>query len=172
MAQYIKISSELATSCNTGLKKSITFIGKRYGKLAYKGGFKSNEYLKSGVRYIAKRFGRFRISAIKYMYEPKDIKGREAKEWCFNKQVYAKAYSLIVDLLLKSAPEDRNYIYDLLNQLYRESLHHDPSIQRVCSNALIYIQKRMLSLNRNNTCDGLASGSILRTIESNERRIP
>lgn len=172
MGAYIKISSDKAGSCNSGLKQSIVYIGKKYGRLANKEGATSKQYLKSGIAFVAKKFGRMRHNAIKYMIFPKRIKNSTKKQWNFNKQTYARAFSLIVDYLLKAAPEDKEYVYDLLNKLYQDSSGYGDDVERICSDALIYWQKKMLSVNRNNPEIGEDAGIMLRDIERYDKPLP
>jgi hypothetical protein len=150
MSQYLKISNVVAGSVNSGLKQSIEYIGKHYGKLANKKGYDNNAYFKYGVKFIAKQFGRFRKNAIRYMVYPKNIKDSErCKQWCFNKQTYSQAFGYIIDKLLLCPTQDSEYVATLLNKLYETICNNSGSggspIERKCSNALIYWQKVMLS---------------------------
>lgn len=111
MGAYIKISysSTVAGKSNRGLKEAIEYIGKRYGKLANVEGLSSKRYEKAGIAYIAKRFGHFRKSAVKYMIYPKKIKNSESRQWCYNKQIYVRAYKLILGYLLDAPAKDMDY---------------------------------------------------------------
>ena len=179
MAQYLKISSLKGGSCNTGLKKSIIFIGKRYGRLANKEGHSSKKYFKYGVKFIANKFGAFRKNAIFRMVKPKSIKNSNAKQWCYNKQVYGKAYGYIIKLLLRCQPKDKEYVTELLNNLYHDICKEpkiDSNLERLCSNALIYRQKEMLKLYNNNpkilNYDKEEAGKLLIKIAEFDKPLP
>lgn len=179
MAQYVKITSDVAGSSNGALRKAIIYIGKRHGKLANKEGYSSKEYFKCGRDFIAKKCGSFKKTAILRMVEPRRIKGSKAKQWCYNKQAYGKAYSYIISLLLKCPPEDKSYISSLLNMLYqdiRKELEPGSAPERLCSNALIYWQKSMLSIHEISTNVSVderqEAGKILSKVKAGDKPLP
>lgn len=172
MGAYLKL--DYSCSYNRGMKKALIFIGRCYGKHKHKNVCSDNEYYNSGVKFIAKKFGRFRNNAIKYMVYPKKIKNSNNKRWCFNKQIYVRAYSMIVDCLLKSKGDDRKEVLWLLTDLFIESKNIDPEAERVCSNALVFWQKRMLSVNsiHKDSVTATEANTILQGIEKFDQPIP
>ena len=171
MGAYVKISfsSQLAGNYNSALSQSFIYIGKKYGKLANVPGLDDRRYLREGIAYIARKLGKYRKSAVNNMIYPKKIKNSINKQWCFHKGTYAKAYSLILDHLLKSPPSDMRYVRQLLIALYRGD---SGGGKKMCSDALIYLQKIMLSLNRNHVTNGANSGIILRDVLKYDKPIP
>lgn len=172
MGAYLKL--DYSCSYNRGMRKALIYIGRNYGKHKHKNECTDYEYYNSGVEYVAKKFGRFRKNAIRYMVYPKKIKESNNKRWYFNKQIYVKAYSVIVDCLLKSKGDDRAEVLRLLTDLFIESKIIDPQAERVCSNALIFWQKKMLSVNciHQNNATAIEANTILRDIEKSDKRIP
>ena len=174
MGAYVKISysSKITGNYNFGLRHSFVYIGRRYGKLANIEGLDDNQYLKEGIAYIAKKIGKYRKSAIKYMIYPKKIKDSINKQWCYHKQVYAKAYFLILEHLFNAPPKDMDYVYILLITLYYENCNSKNDVNKMCSDALLYWQKKMLYLNRNDVTDGENSGILLRDILKYDKMLP
>lgn len=173
MGAYLKLDYN-TTSTNKGLKKAITYIGKYNGKYAYKEGLKNSEYLKGGIKYVAKKFGRLRGNAIRSMIYAKNIKATGNKRWCFNKQTYVKAYHFIVKTLLKCQGGNREEVILLLKNLYNEAKQVDDGAEKVCSNALIFWQMKMLNINSLNSNKNVASESenIYNSIKKYDKPIP
>ena len=151
MAQYLKVSSPVGGSCNNSLKRAITYIGTRYGKLANKNGRTNKEYFKGGRDFVAKRFGAFRKTAINHMVMPKKIKNSKNRHWRYHKRIYDEAYGYIIDLLLKCPPDDKNMVKGLLDDLHQDicvKSGEGNGLARHCSNALLFWQKDMLELHK------------------------
>jgi hypothetical protein len=179
MAQYLKISSPVGGLRNSGLKRSIIYIGKRYGKLANRDGYKDKEYFKCGIKVIAKLCGAFCKTAILCMVEPKKTKNPDNKKWCYHKQVYGKAYGHIIRLLHKCPPSEKDIVKELLNNLYLDickKLEKNNGLAHVCSNALLFWQKDMLGLHeiKPNVSinDRKEAGEILRKIIEVDKPLP
>jgi hypothetical protein len=179
MAQYLKISYPEVKPRRNGLKEAITYIGKCYGKLANKSGCTDKEYFKSGKKVVAKRCGRFCWSAVSCMVTTKKVKGSNARQWCYHKRIYGKAYRIIVNMLFKSPPCDKEYVAKLLNGLYQDVCDNNKNgleIKRLCSNALMFWQKEMLGLRQGNQefpeDVRTAAGKILREIADVDRPLP
>jgi hypothetical protein len=181
MADYLKISYpySLNISFSKGLKDSLTYIGRHYGKLANKEGYKGKKYLNSGIKFIAKRFGRFCGTPIRLMIEAKRIKNSNNKQWCYNKRIYGDAFGYIVELLRKRLPNDGVYVRELLNNLYRnicKESERGSELARLCSNALLFWQKEMLNLRQagSNISDNDKgwAGKILRRIDEVDKPLP
>ncbi len=179
---YIKITSDVAVTGlhNTALKTVITFIGKRYGKLADKKDCTSKEYFKAGKKFIAKncKCGSLFKTAIDYMVSPRKIRGEESvRQWCYSKRKYAKAYWYIIKLLLNCQPEDKEYVAKLLNALYIKASEDESGLAYICSNALILHQKNMLRMCRVNDkrfskTDRELAGNMVEIIEKIDKPIP
>jgi len=162
MGQNLKLAFNTPSLTNEGLKEALICIGKHYGKgkLANKSNHDNKYYLKRGVNYIAKKFGKFNIGNIRAMYKAK-IKLRKViindelptneympmHIWTFNKRIYADAYYEIVQCLKKASKTDP-YIDDILQKLFAETKKINPAVENRCSNALIYFQKEMLTINK------------------------
>jgi len=176
MSQYLKISYPRLKPSSGGLKMSITYIGKHYGKLANKEGYKSRKYFKYGKKFIAKRFGSFCETAIHLMAEPKRIKNSDKKQWCYNKRIYVKAYDYIIELLFKRRFSDGVYVKELLNSLYQDACRDsNTELEHLCSNALLFWQKEMLDLcqfSANFSIDREDAGKILRGISEVDKPLP
>ena len=175
MSRYLKIEYN-ATTSDTGLKEALIFIGKHYVtniNVDYQKNHRESYYLKKGINYIAKLLGRFNRSAIKCMIFPKNMKGKENKEWWFNIKLYSKAYKLILQKLLETSHDEREEVLALLNKLYKSN-PDNPNIQRMCSDALIYWQMRMLNVNKVNPDYFKAKNSleIYEKIKSVDKPIP
>lgn len=174
MSNYLKLDFNTHTRTNFAMKEALIHIGRRNGKLKDKEGYPEKEYLKAGIHFVAKKFGRFRKNAIKYMVFTKKIKNSSNKRWCFNKQVYGRAYSEIISLLLRSPIEDREVVHDLLRRLYNETVECDDCSAKMCSDALIYCQKRMLLINSVHVNFDIAkqSSRLLNSIKENDKPLP
>jgi len=179
MSQYLKISHPAGDSCSKGLRLSITYIGKHYGRRANREGYSDREYFRCGKNFIAKRFGAFSKTAVLLMVKPKRIKGSNVKQWCYNKRVYAGAYKYILELLLKNPASDKVYVAELLNRLYQDVYdmgENNNELARLCSNALLFWQKEMLGLHLVNSNIPSASkeeaGKILMEIAEVDRPLP
>jgi hypothetical protein len=160
MARYLAIDSNLGKPSNSGLRESIIYIGKHYGKLANKTSCKNEQYLECGMKYIAKhafkakRFGilHFRKVAIRYMFKSNQIKNDSGnRRWYYHKRMYVEAYDYIIYLLLQISYDDNNFIKvkEFLNNHYKDicnKLGAGKKLDPSCSNALIYWQKKMLEL--------------------------
>ena len=102
------------------------------------------------------------------------MKNSANKQWRFNKQIYGRAYSQIVSLLLNAPIEDKEFIHDLLHRLYNETFNVDADSAKMCSNALIFWQKRMLQINSMHNDSDIAEHSIriYNSINKNDTPLP
>lgn len=153
MADYLKIYSPVGGKLNSGLKKAITYIGKHYGKLENKEGYKNKEYFKYGRKYIAKQCKGNRCeTAILYMVKPDKTKNPDNRLWRYHKRIYMEAYEHIINSLRKCPPSDKDIVKELLNDIYLDickRLGEDNKPARLCSNALLFWQKDMLDFYNN-----------------------
>jgi hypothetical protein len=153
MSRYLKISYPKGHSCSKGLRWAITYIGKHYGRRANIAGYTDREYFKHGRNFIAKRFGAFSKGAVLSMVKSKGIKDANARQWSYHKRIYVDAYAYIIKLLFKCPPVDMTEVAKLLEGLYQDVCNDSgkgEELERLCSNALLFWQKQMLSLYRAN----------------------
>lgn len=159
-----------------GLKRSIIYIGKHRDILKewrkeyiekYYASLKElseeerhkmeKEYFKCGIEIIAKNVrGSFVKTAIRCMVKPGKAKKNYNKKWCYHKRIYGEAYGEIIRLLFKlfhkCPSNDKDYIKELLNDLYLNICKESEvgnELERSCSNTLLYWQKNMLELFKN-----------------------
>lgn len=156
MSSYLNLVTDRKELENKSLKEAIIFIGKHYGKLASDKYCSQNQYLNSGINYISKPFGRFNKTAIKNMF----ISTRKTcgkREWRFKKSRYHKFLEYIINLLDNV---DENFAEEA-NKLLKELLTklRDDSIDKTYSNALIYHQKVLVSINTANSDTEIAKES-------------
>lgn len=173
MSRYLKLDYK-TPGTNEALKEAIAYIGRYYGKHACESDIKNSEYLKDGVKYVARKFGRFRIKAIKTMIYAKKISGSDNRRWCFNKQTFVGAYGLIIEKLLERKGDDAKEVMMLLERLYNETKQHDPKAEKVCSNALIYWQMKILHVNslHENSDVAYAAERMYKGVVNKDKQIP
>ncbi len=145
MSAYLKLDYS-TPSVNDSLKVAIVYIGKHYGKNANKKGLSEKQYLNSGIKYIAKKFGRFRVNAIKTMVYSQKSFGNN-RRWAFNKQVFARAYNLIIRTVKKIDGDDKDYILRQMSEWYNKYVAIDNKMDKSCRNIFIFWQTKMLHVN-------------------------
>jgi len=165
--QYLDICSPLGESPNIVLRDSIKYIGKYFGKLANKKGCRDWQYLKSGIEYIVKK--RIKSSLFKKMQSretviykmivSKKIKNSSNRKWSYHRRIYGEAYGCIIATLFEILRNDKNKnsgkinkdfveINKFLNNQFQKN-NQNNNLEPTCSNALIFDQKNMLDLHKN-----------------------
>lgn len=155
MSTYLKLTYGVQEQ-NTALREALIFIGRRYGRLKHKEGEKDRAYLNAGIAHVAKRFGRFRKNAIRNMYRSHRIENSSNRMWKIHKEVFGKAFALIVQLLRECYPEDAEYVTELLIRLERDLPRHFVCENSNYSDVLIPAQKRIIGVNRENPNEDIA----------------
>ena len=170
---YLSLISGANELTNSALKKAIIYIGKKYGRNAYVDGLKNDQYLNTGIEYIGKKSRHMSKTAIKNMMKGKKCMKNKV-EWRFHKRKYHIAYKTILKCLCESSKEDIDEVIDLLTNFFIENRKFDISIKRVCSQALLFHQMKLLSVNRANQDQSISihSTNVYNNITSIDNAIP